>query len=234
MARKRPENTSSNGTIYPGHTPVARRSGVATARVYEALRAQILGGKLAPGTHLSQQKVATVMGTSHGPVISALRRLAQDGLLIHERGHGCRVRHWDGEDFEDLMTERRALETEAARLAARRAGLEDLERLRAIVSQMAGWVQQGRLADADAADAELHETIARLSRSPRLIEALARCHLLNLVHRRRTAAHDRLARSRTLVQDHQALVDAIASGDPDRAGKAMHAHLSNRRPPGSP
>jgi DNA-binding FadR family transcriptional regulator len=27
---------------------------------------------------------------------------------------------------------------------------------------------------------------------------------------------------------HRELVDAIASGDPDRAGQAMHAHLSHR------
>src|SRR5437660_1523059 len=55
---------------------VARRSGRESARVYESLRRQILDGDLAAGVHLSQQAIALAEGTSNGPVISALRRLA--------------------------------------------------------------------------------------------------------------------------------------------------------------
>src|SRR5262245_48624881 len=108
------------------HLP-ARRSGTASVQVYETLREQILRGELAPGTHLSQQTLAQSMHTSNGPVISALRRLAHEGLVSYERGRGCRVGNWDEDKLEDLLTVRRALETEAARLAARRAGPEDLE-----------------------------------------------------------------------------------------------------------
>ena len=78
------------------------------------------------------------MGTSNGPVIHALRRLASEGLVSHERGRGCRVREWDAQEYEDVLIVRRALETEAARLAARRAGVEDLDGLRLLVARMAG------------------------------------------------------------------------------------------------
>ena len=205
-----------------------RRSGGESARVYESLRAQILDGRLAAGTHLSQQSLALAEGTSNGPVISALRRLAFEGLVVHERSHGYRVGDWDEAQFNELLTVRRALETEAARLAARRAGSEDLDRLRQIVAGMERLVAEQRWGDADAIDVELHVEIARLSRSPGLIEALARCHVLEVV-RRRIALNERIVGFSKLADNHRLLVEAIASGDPERAAAVMHAHLAGRR-----
>jgi DNA-binding GntR family transcriptional regulator len=213
-----------NSRIAP---PPARRSGGESARVYDVLYRQIIEGAIPAGMHLSQQVIAREMGTSNGPVISALRRLAFDGLVLHERSHGYRVAEWSEERLEDLLTVRRALETEAARLAARRAGPEDLERLQRIVDRMETLVREQRFDEADAIDVELHEEIAQLSRSPALIEALKRCHLLDLV-RRRMATSERIVGFDKLPANHQLLVEAIASCDPDQAARAMHTHLAPR------
>src|SRR4051812_34705491 len=88
-----PRKTTSNG---------ARRTGEAAVRVYETLRRRILEGKLAAGTHLSQQALCQQMNTSNGPVISALRRLAYEGLVSYERSTGCRVTEFSSERFADL------------------------------------------------------------------------------------------------------------------------------------
>lgn len=207
----------------------ARRSGRESARVYDSLRKQILQGELTPGLHLSQQSIAAAMGTSNGPVISALRRLAFDGLVTHERSHGYRVCDWGDEKLDDLLTVRRALETEAARLAARRAGSEDIERLQRLVNRMEVVIREERWNEADTVDVEMHVEIARLSRSPGLIEALARCHLMDVV-RRRINSKERISGFETLVPGHRRLVDAIASGDPERAAEVMHEHLAGRKP----
>lgn len=217
--RAKSPRSNANGT---------RRSGEAAARVYETLRERILDGELAAGAHLSQQALCQEMQTSNGPIISALRRLAYEGLVSHEPGNGCRVTDWSTERFEELLTVRRALETEAARLAARRAGPEDLERLRAIVTRMGELVEQGRRPEADALDAELHVTIARVTRCEALIEALERCHLVDLV-RRRLKANERYGDFTRLAENHRLLVEAIGSGNPDEAGLAMHTHLTPRR-----
>ncbi len=206
----------------------ARRSGGESARVYESLRCQILDGDLVAGSHLSQQTIAQAEGTSNGPVISALRRLAYDGLVVHEGSHGYRVGDWSEERLDELLTVRRALETEAAGLAARRAGADDIDGLRSIIRRMEQLVAEERWHDADAIDVELHVEIARLSRSPGLIEALARCHMLEVV-RRRIALNERIIGFSRLADNHRILVDAIASGDSDRAAAAMHAHLHRRR-----
>ena len=117
--RHMPNLTSAKGLPF---RPAARRSGGESARVYASLRRQILEGELAAGVHLSQQTIALAEGTSNGPVISALRRLAFDGLVVHELSHGYCVGDWSETRLDDLLTVRRGLETEAARLAARRAG----------------------------------------------------------------------------------------------------------------
>jgi DNA-binding GntR family transcriptional regulator len=206
----------------------ARRSGGESARVYESIRRQILEGHLTPATHLSQQAIAQAEGTSNGPVINAMRRLAFDGLLVHERSLGYRVCDWSEAGLDDLLNVRRALETEAARLAARRAGADDLDGLRGIIQRMEKLVAEERWHEADAIDVELHVEIARLSRSPGLIENLERCHLLEVV-RRRIALNERITGFSKLAENHRALVEAIASGDPDRAAAVMHTHLIGRR-----
>src|SRR5262245_35213251 len=167
-----------------------RKLGLVTARVYEALRAQILAGELAPGTRLSHRAIAEAMGTSNGPVVAALRRLTHDGLISNEPSLGGMVREFNEEELADAMIVRRALETEAARLAARRASPEDLERLYAIIGRMGEIVRREAWDEADDADIALHVAIAGLTRSTGLMDALERCHLRELV-RRRLLARDR-------------------------------------------
>src|SRR5687768_6673041 len=79
---------------------VPRRSGQTMIRVYNAIREQILEGVIAQGTHISIQSIATATESSNGPVISALARLANEGLVQHQRGHGYRVAEWTPELLE--------------------------------------------------------------------------------------------------------------------------------------
>jgi DNA-binding GntR family transcriptional regulator len=204
-----------------------KRSGEITARVYERLRDQILDGEFPQGMHISIQSIATSMRTSNGPVITALHRLGHEGLVQHSRGSGYRIAEWNPQLLDHLLVVRRALETEAARLAAKRATQEDIERLQAHISRMEKMVREGRRVDAERIDVELHVAIAKLSRSPSLIDALASSHMLEIV-RRRLLANEPRGDFENMPANHQILVDAIASGDPDEAGKAMHWHLRSK------
>lgn len=207
-----------------------RRSGQTMVRVYNVIREQILDGVIPQGAHISIQSIATATESSNGPVISALARLANEGLVRHQRGQGYRVAEWTPELLEDLLVVRRALECEAVRLAALRAGPEDIARLQGMVNEMAVIVQEGRRADSHVADVEFHIAIAQLSRSPALIDALRRSHLLEIVHRRLQIYEPR-GDFTNLADNHQLLVSAIASGDPNRAYAEMHDHLAGRATP---
>lgn len=204
-----------------------RRSGQIMLRVYGALREQILDGEIPQGAHISIQSIATATDSSNGPVISALARLANEGLVQHQRGQGYRVAEWTPELLEDLLVVRRALETEAARLAARHAGPDDITRLQSMVHRMRELIREGRRAEAQVADVEFHMAIAQLSRSQALIDALSRSHLLEIVHRRLKIYEPR-GDYENLAVNHQLLVDHISSGNAEQSGAAMHSHLMGR------
>jgi DNA-binding GntR family transcriptional regulator len=196
-------------------------------RVYNSIRDQILDGVIPQGAHLSIQSIAVATGASNGPVISALARLANEGLVQHQRGHGYRVKEWTPEALDNLLIVRRALETEAARMAAINAGPGDIAKLQSLVAQMADLVADGRRADAHLVDVEFHMAVAELSRSPGLMDALRRSHLQEIVQRRLQIYEPR-GDFANLAPNHQLLVNAIASKDPARAGAQMHEHLTSR------
>jgi DNA-binding GntR family transcriptional regulator len=81
-----------------------KRAGNTASLIYERLRADINGGKLAPGSPLSQLAIATAHGTSRGPVREALRRLQQDQLVIARENKRFNVAPFDLADLETVLS----------------------------------------------------------------------------------------------------------------------------------
>ena len=74
--------------------------------VTERLEAAILGGELAPGSRLSEQRLATAFGVSRGPLREAIRRLEGRQLLRRTTNIGVHVTELSHEDLAELMTVR--------------------------------------------------------------------------------------------------------------------------------
>jgi len=127
--------------------------------------------------------------------------------------------------IQELLEVRRGLEVEAASLAAGRAGAAEIAGLGRLVDSMAGSLREPAVfADFDTA---FHVAIARASRNPMLVllvEAirvpLRRSVEEGLTNWIRTGEVD------TVRQIHADVLEAIRSGDPDRAAKAMDIHFA--------
>lgn len=63
----------------------------ASDRIADALRAEIIAGRIRPGEWIRQEEVAERFGASRLPVREALRILAAEGLTEHELNRGARV-----------------------------------------------------------------------------------------------------------------------------------------------
>ncbi|WP_130796244.1 PLP-dependent aminotransferase family protein [Streptomyces otsuchiensis] len=88
----------------PGDAPPRGR----TAWLVQELREAIAGGALAPGTRLPASRVlAGDLSVARGTVVEAYRRLAEEGLLITNRGGGTEVAR-----FASAPAAREALEAE--------------------------------------------------------------------------------------------------------------------------
>jgi DNA-binding GntR family transcriptional regulator len=72
--------------------------------IRERLRAEILGGRLLPGSQISQARVAAEFGVSRGPVREAFRLLERDGLIEARLNHRARVTGLSVHDLEHQYT----------------------------------------------------------------------------------------------------------------------------------
>src|SRR3954469_7593933 len=90
------------------------------ARVYAALREQILGGDLEPESRLHQEGISAELGVSRTPVREALARPAAHGLVELLPNRAPRVAEIHTHDMEAAYVARLGFEPLAARLAAQR------------------------------------------------------------------------------------------------------------------
>jgi DNA-binding FadR family transcriptional regulator len=128
----------------------------------------------------------------------------------------------------DVLEVRAALETEAARLAALRHTPADLDRMRAALAREASVLaahpeRAGREATVEH-DLEFHTAVVDAAHNPALAE-IYRYFGASVREAMQTAFGDR-EMPEVVLATHEALVDAIESGDPDRAESACRELLA--------
>src|SRR5687767_6233893 len=79
--------------------------------VYERLLAMVVHGALMPGDEIAAVAVAQQFGVSRTPVVEAIRRLVNDGLLEQSLNRTPRVATFTRKDIEDVYQMRLALES---------------------------------------------------------------------------------------------------------------------------
>lgn len=191
---------------------------------YLRLREAIVSGELQPSERLVEADLVERLGVSRGVVRTAIVRLAQEGLVEHERNRGAKVRRVSEAEAIEILEARAVLEALAARQAAERADRDDVAALRAIVARMREHLDEGDLVAASEQNAGLHARIIETSEhrtAARLVSSLS--SQIVRFQFRTILAPGRAERS---FGEHSAVVDAIAEGDPDAAEAAMRAHLS--------
>lgn len=187
------------------------------------LREEILHWRLLPGTQLSEIDLAERLGVSRTPLRAALARLALEGLVDTSRGRTGVVSDVSAESITELFELREALETHAARLAARR---RDPAVFDALVARFAAAPELLR-AGTDAYYALVAEFDAALDEA--LGNSVYRGALdgvrLHLTRARRIATDnpERLLRS---AEEHQLICAAIRDGDAALASSATTVHLN--------
>ncbi|MBX9246220.1 GntR family transcriptional regulator [Actinotalea ferrariae] len=196
-------------------------------RVYAALREEIVAGRLRPGAELSEVEQAERWGVSRTPVREALSRLRADGLAVVGRGRTLTVSDIQPVDVVRLFELREALETQAARLAARRCRPEVFA---ALAEQLAAVVPPEPGDEADPHGDHYYGLVATLDAavddatdSPYLRSALAA--LRPHVARARRLASDNPARLRAAAAEHRLIAEAIADRDESLAVHATAVHL---------
>lgn len=201
--------------------PLAR-SDFVTA-VYRVLLDAITDGTIAPGQRITQEEIAEQLQVSRSPVLQALRLLKSDGLIEDAPGRGVQVAPLDPQRISALYEVRGALDALAARLAARRRALIDP----ALMQRGRQAAEGGDLKTMIDADIAFHNAIYAASGNALIAESANR----HWVHLRRVmgAVHRVSSHRATLWDEHQAIADAIAQGDGERAAMLTDLHVDRAR-----
>lgn len=191
--------------------------------VRDTIRVRIFEGHYAPGTRLVERDLATEFHVSRLPVREALRMLRQEGIISDRSGRGAEVSALSAKDVADLFDVRNSLEVLACRLAAARASEEDLLILESLLRAAEDFLAKGSLLEAHRANSEFHDAITRIADNDFLRAALeplqGRMHWL----------FRHVSDLPELLQEHRALYEAIASGDPERAAIQSASHIDKYR-----
>ncbi len=200
--------------------------GSAWSALEAELREDILSGRISPGERLGEVPLAARFSVSRGPVRDALRKLAGAGLVSFLPNIGARVRVFSQDDARALYELRAALESDAARWAARRADKAQAQGLIALLGQHAetiaahpagAYLQNGK-------DADFHIVIAEMAQNPLLRDLLADELYPQLALLRRQHRHV-AGRGRVALREHENIADAILNGDDELAALLMRRHI---------
>ena len=186
----------------------------------------VIRGEFAPGQPLPEVPLAKHLDTSRGTVREALRALQELGLVEIRAHKGAFVSELSVERAKEIISLRAVLESWAAQLAVSRGLVtaEVLASLEAALARLRQAVQAGDAVAAMEADMDFHRQIAETCQHELLLEHLAALQ----AQTRRATFYTRLYDVvRDVVGDHVPLLDAIRSGDPDRAAREVKEHIEN-------
>lgn len=154
-----PSASKTRDTETPG------RRGQQVSDIVEALRSDIIAGRLPPASRLGQEQLAARFNVSRMPVREALRRLEADGLVIFEPNKSVRVAPLSAEDLQEIYEMRVAAETLAVRLALPELTNAQIERAAEIQAQM----ERAPVGAFDELNALFHMTLYRPCARTRLL-----------------------------------------------------------------
>lgn len=190
---------------------------------YDLLLDAIEGGVFLPGARLREAELALRFSISRTPVREALKRLESQGLVVHEAHHGAVVSSIGEEQIAELYMVREVLEGAAAREAAIHATPVEIELLFEMVARDRGLIGEPRkLAQTNRL---FHARVRNASRNRYLARTLENLRLSLALLGRTSLAYP--GRGDQAVDEHEAIVRAIAAHDPDTAEAAAKLHIRN-------
>jgi DNA-binding GntR family transcriptional regulator len=209
-----------NGTVFqkiPKHDSLV-------SHVLEQIINAIVNGQLRAEDKLVEERLAEQLGVSRGPVREAIRQLESLGLVTKRPYKGAFVSDLDENEVVEMQAVRLVLEGMAVRLLIENATPEKLAAIEEIISSMREVATRGDRRQILVHDADFHDALVKLSGNGVLAdtwEPLSIKMRRFLFLKRRHTHRD----IQDVVSAHEKILDAIRSGDPDKAEEALHDHL---------
>nr|WP_319385658.1 GntR family transcriptional regulator [uncultured Roseibium sp.] len=192
--------------------------------IAEALEEHIFSGIFQNGDRLDEVRLAEQFGVSRTPLREALQRLALSGLVELVPRRGAFVRQPGPIELMEMFEVMAELEAVCGRLAALRISDEAIEELRDANARCQMAVEARDTDGYYAENERFHKTIYRQSGNGFLEQEATKLHKrLKPFRRQQLKFRGRMAQS---MAEHEAIVEALARGNPDDAAGALRNHVA--------
>ncbi len=197
----------------------------ASKDIFRILEHEILTLKIKPGALLSENTLCARFGVSRSPIRSVLQELRLCGLVTVTPYKGTQVTLMDFDIINQIIYQRMAVETFVVEDFMKTLNLVDLEKIRHNISSQRQLIQSEAF-DASqfyVLDGQLHEIWFTATRKNFLWESIQKsdCHytrfrMLDIVE---------IKNFEQIVQEHEAILEAIQNGDTATIRPWLQKHL---------
>ncbi len=196
------------------------RGASAADLIRDALREAIVQGELRDGETLRQDQIAGLFNVSRIPVREALARLEAEGLVTSHRYKGAVVASLSLEEIAETFEFRALVEPEVVRRSVARMGADTLALARGHCAAFATEADPGAWAQHNRA---FHSALYRDAGRPYHLRVVSDAlDKVGRYLRAQLVLTDGMARAR---REHDAILEACAAGDADRAAELTRAHI---------
>lgn len=192
-------------------------------QIFRALRQAIVTMELLPGQALSEKEIAAAFGVSRQPVREAFIKLGEARLVRILPQRGTFVVRISLSDVANARFVREAVEVAVARAACSIASDDAQARLADLVAAQTAAASAGDHRGFLALDEEFHRTLAEAVDCPTAWPIVE--DVKAQMDRVRYLSLPEASPMSRLIEQHGAILAAIARRDPDAAAAAMRTHL---------
>jgi DNA-binding GntR family transcriptional regulator len=216
------QNESASDTQTRAPSVAKRGMSRIDKKIYDSVFNAVMSQRLPPGTKLTEANFCDLFKVSRTIVRKALQRLAHEHIVVLRPNHGATVASPTPEETREIFIARRSIEAAIIPLAIERANKNQIARLRKITHDEHAAFESGQRAKWISLGGSFHIALAELAGNSVLqrflSELVSRCSLIIALYEApgtATCSHD----------EHEQLIDSIASGDVALARKMMEQHL---------
>jgi DNA-binding GntR family transcriptional regulator len=196
-------------------------------KAHDAIRNSILSGDWEIGEIYNEKAIAADLGISRTPVREALLELSSQGLIVFLPRKGLMVNRFTRRDVDEIFELRKAIELAAVEKITRTSPLFDLFEIEDSLLKQRKAVNEKDYPAFMEADRLFHTRFSELTNNGRLIAILE--NLRDMIHMMGYKALSLEGRALEVIEEHQAIFDAVKKGNVEEARSAMEKHLEKSK-----
>ena len=173
-----------------------------------------------------EMQLAEQLGVSRTPIREAIRKLELEGLVLMIPRRGAIVAKITEKDLKDVLEVRASLEQLSTQLACERLEEGTIEELREAQEAFKAALKGDDITLQAQKDVEFHDVIYKSTNNLRLIQMLnnlrEQMYRYRLEYLKDGTSHQRL------VEEHEAIIEALSRRDREKTTDIMVGHVYNQ------